>query len=225
MTEPITVILLTYGTNAERTSYAVRTARALVANLVYPDLQFYVADDGSSRDHIDAVLDCFIGVNLLGWHTLPCGTYGANCNQAYLNVREKGKLTLWVEDDWQLKERFDLYSYACLLMEREDIGMVRMGYLNLGMRGSVFGHAGKLFWLLDRQADSYVFTGHPSLRHARFMDQYGSYPVGFMPGETELGYALQYRNHPQGGPEIVWPVCFSEFGVFAHIGEVQSYIG
>lgn len=95
MTEPINVILLTYA----RTEYAVRTADALINNLVYPNLNFYVADDGSKTDHIDSVLSRFTDVNLIGWHTIPFGTYGANANRAYQAVSNQGKLTLWVEDD------------------------------------------------------------------------------------------------------------------------------
>lgn len=217
MTEPINVILLTYA----RTSYAVRTADALINNLIYPHLNFYVADDGSKPDHIDSVLSRFTDVNLIGWHTISFGTYGANANRAYQAVSNQGKLTLWVEDDWELKEKLDLYPYAAMLMENEDIGMVRMGYLNLNMRGQVIGLNGRVMWRLDRDADPYVFTGHPSLRHERFMNAYGPYPEGLMPGETELAFAYQYRY--KQGPDILWPACFGEFGVFNHIGEKQSY--
>jgi hypothetical protein len=221
MTEPINVILLTYGTNENRTKYAVRTAKAAVSNLIYPELNFYVADDGSSVAHIEAVLDCFKSTRFIGWHTIPFGSYGQNANKAIEAVKSLGKLTFWLEDDWELCEPLDLYPYAALLMEREDVGMVRLGYLNLNMRGQVFGHSGKLYWRLDRTADSYVFTGHPSLRHERFANTYGRYPEGLMPGETELGYATQYRNG--NGPDIVWPVENGSYGKFAHIGNVQSY--
>lgn len=222
MTEPIAAILLTYGNNGIRTEYAIATAKALVANLAYPELAFYVADDGSSQEHIDSVLRCFEGYPLIGWHTISNGTYGRNCNEAWNAVKDKCKLTLWIEDDWVLRNRLDLYAYAALLMEDQSIGMVRLGYLNLNMRGTVFGHSGRLYWRLDRDADSYVFTGHPSLRHDRYRMIYGRYPEGFNPGETELAYGMQYRSG--NGPDIVWPVGESEmWGPFSHIGEKQSY--
>jgi hypothetical protein len=114
-----------------------------------------------------------------------------------------------------------LYQYADLLQNEPRIGMVRLGYLNLNMQGRVFGYAGKLFWELDRNADPYVFTGHPSLRHRRFREAYGAIPEGLNPGDTELAYAMQYRYGV--GSEIVWPAELGEGNWFGHVGEVKSY--
>lgn len=225
MTEPINVVLLTYGNGDERTEYAVRTAEAMVKHLAYPELAFYIADDGSNQRHLDSVLKCFEGQPVSGWHTIPGGTYGANVNKAYAAVKDISKLTMWIEDDWVLRDRLDLYPYAALLMEQESIGMVRLGYLNLNMSGKVFGHSGRLYWRLDRDADDYVFTGHPSVRHNRFFDAYGNYQEGLNPGLTELSYGLQYRRG--SGPDIVWPVGLVDdremWGPFDHVGEKQSY--
>ena len=121
-----------------------------------------------------------------------------------------------------LERELDLTPYAQLLEDDGRYGMVRLGYLNLNMRGLCFGHGGHLYWDLERDADSYVFTGHPSLRHRRFREWYGAYPEGLDPGKTELGYAEQFR-YKVGGPGIVFPVANSEYGPFAHIGSVKSY--
>ena len=66
----------------------------------------------------------------------------------------------------------------------------------------------------------YAFTGHPSLRHARYRAAYGDYPVGLGPGDTELAYAYQYRVGD--GPRIVWPQGYPTGGLFGHIGEVKT---
>lgn len=167
-----------------------------------------------------AVRAALEGVELIGGHSARLG-YGANANRAQETVRKYSPITLWLEDDWELRQDLDLYRYVCLLGERNELGMVRLGYLNLNMRGAVFGHGGALYWQLDREADPYVFTGHPSLRHQRFRDSYGLYPEGLNPGETELGMALKFR---QGrGPGIVWPAALGESGPFAHIGTEKSY--
>lgn len=221
MTEPINVILQTY----QRTSYALRTIAGLRANLIYPELRWYVADDGSSLEHYQAVCNAVEGLEVLGTHTIPFGTYGRNVNRAVdycLEHPRAGKLFLFMEDDWELTERLELYRYAAMLMERQDVGMVRLGYLNLNMSGKVFGHGGALYWRLDREADPYVYTGHPALRHDRYREAYGAYPEGLMPGETELEFALQYRQKP--GPDIVWPASLGEGHIFGHIGEVASYL-
>lgn len=221
MTEPIAVIFLTYDNgDGVRTEYALRAIQALKANLVYPDLRYYLADDGSPQSHVDKLLAELQDVNLIGWHTLPNGSYGRNVNEAMNVVMPVTNLYLVIEDDWELTEPLELYRYAALLMEQQEIGLVRLGYLNLNMRGLVVGYAGALYWKLDRDCDSYVFTGHPSLRHSRYFSQYGRYPEGLSPGETELMYALQYRTG--NGCDIAWPVMNGEYGKFAHIGQVKA---
>lgn len=221
MTEPIAVIFLTYDNgDGVRTEYALRSIQSLKHNLVYPDLRYYLADDGSPQKHVDMMREQLQDVNLIGWHTLANGTYGRNANEAWQVTQQTCSLALFIEDDWELTEPLNLYSYASLLMERDDIGMVRLGYLNLNMRGTVFGFRDELYWKLDRDADDYVFTGHPSLRHIRFWQAYGRYPEGLNPGETELGYGLQYRRGH--GCEIAWPVLNGMYGKFAHIGQVKA---
>lgn len=198
----------------------MRTIRAAKRWLQYPDLRWYVADDGSQPEHVEALAAELQDAPLLGGHSDHRG-YGGNANWAWAAARDVSPLTFWLEDDWELTGPFDLTPYAQLLDGREDIGMVRLGYLNLNMRGSVFGHGGRLYWRLDRDCDSYVFTGHPALRHERFHKAYGDYQLGLNPGETELSYALQFRNGQ--GPDIVWPAGIGEWGAFGHIGEHKSY--
>ena len=216
MSEPIAVIFLTF----DRTQYAVRSLQSLKDHLRYPDLRYYIADDGSRQDHIVTLLDMTTDLNMIGWHTIPNGTYGRNANEAWQLTQQTCQLALFIEDDWELTEDLDLYRYACLLMEDSSIGMVRLGYLNLNMAGRVFGHMGTLYWRLDRDADDYVFTGHPSLRHTRYWQAYGRYPEGLAPGDTELAYGYQYRRG--SGPDIVWPNLNGDYGKFAHIGEIKA---
>lgn len=226
MAEPVTIILLTRVDKGfeDRSEYALKCIESVKKNLLYPDLAWYVADGGSLEWHLNAVLHALEDVKMLGYHSgdvVRGASYGSDANIAYAMAKERGKLTLWLEDDWELREPFDLWSYASLLMEEPTIGMVRMGYLNLNMRGSVFGHGGQLYWRLDRTADSYVFTGHPSLRHNNFMNACGPYPEGLLPGETELAFAMKYRS--QDTPDICYPVRAVEYGHFAHIGTRKSY--
>lgn len=216
--EPIVVILLTY----ERTEYALRTIAAARKHLRYPDLRWYLADDGSSESHCDAVLAAAQGLELAGRHTLAGGTYGANAQRAWDEASKVSKLAFFLEDDWELRQDLELRPFADLLMDDERFGMVRLGYLNLGMAGLTIGSGGHLYWWLNRQSpEAYVFTGHPSLRHQRFKDAYGPYQPGLQPGETELNMAWRFRTRE--GPGIVWPAELGANGVFGHIGEKQSY--
>lgn len=220
MAEPIVIILQTW----ERTDCAVRTIRAARRNLVYPDLRWYVADDGSRSEHVDTVLSELETSNLIGWHSERRG-YGANMNVAVQAAHDVSALILALEDDWELRQPLDLYAYAALLMETAEVGMVRLGVLNLDMRGRSWAHGGQVYWKLDREPHlegTPVFTGHPSLRHRRYREVYGGYPEGLSPGDTELAYAYQFRWAPQDAPGIVWPADYPAAGYFGHIGSIKT---
>jgi hypothetical protein len=217
--EPITVILQTY----KRTDVALRTIAAAREFLRYGDLRWYVADDGSPAEHFYAVMDA-IGEPIVGYHTERRG-YGANANAAWHNADRHGALTFWLEDDWELRQPLDLYPYACLLMETEEIGMVRLGVLNLDIRARSWAHDGRVYWKLDREPHiegTPVFTGHPSLRHRRYREVYGDYPEGLAPGDTELAYAYQFRQGSPDAPGIVWPADYPAAGFFGHIGTQKT---
>lgn len=219
VTTPIVIVLQTY----KRTDYALPTIAAARQHLKYGgDLLWYVADDGSQPGHVDAILEALSGEQVIGWHS-ERSYYGGNCNKAFDAVKDISPLAFWMEDDWVLTQDVDLWPYAALLMEREDIGMVRLGYLNTGIRGQTMGNNGRVYWLLDRQpveSHQLVFAGHPSLRHRRYWDAYGYYPVIANPGETELAYAYQFLTG--SGPGIVWPADWPQWGHFEHIGSVKT---
>lgn len=216
--EPVVVILLT----KDRTEYMLRTVESARRNLRYPNLCWYIADGGSSDAHYDAAKVALDGERIIGWHRDPPTSYGRDANIAWQAAQKIGRLTLFLEDDWVLNRELDIRPYADLLMDNDQIAMVRMGYLNLGMVGKTIGYRGKLYWLLARDSDeAYVFTGHPSLRHWRFRESYGEYQEGLRPGETELSMAWQFRT--KTGPGIVYPCENAEYGPFGHIGQVQSY--
>lgn len=220
MAEPVVIILQTY----RRTDVAIRTVAAARRYLRYPDLRWYVADDGSPEEHWRAVNDALEGAVVVGGHSLRQG-YGKNANDAWRATDMHAALTLWLEDDWELRQPLDLYAYAALLMETEEVGMVRLGVLNLDMRGRTWGHGGRLYWKLDKEPHiegTPVFTGHPSLRHRRYREAYGDYPEGLGPGDTELAYAWQFRMGRQDAPAIVWPADYPSGGVFGHIGAVKT---
>lgn len=218
MSEPITIILLTY----ERTEYALKTIDSVLANLRYPNLAWFVADDGSSSEHISAITTRLQGHNIVGmWSQRD--SYGRSANEGIAATRTQGQLAFFLEDDWELKEPFDLWPYAALLMEDETVGMIRMGYLNEGVTGTTFGHRGQLYWKLS-DISPYIFAGHPSLRHLRFHDHAGGYIEHLQPGETELAMAWKHKSSQDPKPSIVWPTLLGQYGPFNHIGTQQSYV-
>ena len=217
--EPVVIVFQTY----RRTEYALRTIAAARENLQYSGpLFWYVADDGSSQEHMDAVLNALSGEHVIGWHS-EHSCYGGNCNRAYDVVKEVTPLHLWLEDDWVLTKPVDITPHVALLIECDNIGMVRLGYLNTEVTGRSFGHHESIYWLLDRipvEDRQLVFAGHPHLRHCRYWDAYGYYPVGVDPWETERAYARQFRGGH--GPTIAWPADWPQWGHFQHIGDIKS---
>jgi len=222
MSIPIVVVCLTY----QRTAYAVKTIRAFRQLARYDDLRWYVADDGSAHEHYVSVHQALEGCQISGSHHERIG-YGAGANRGIAAARAQRALMFFLEDDWQLLEPLDLNPFAELLQTNPSIGMVRMGYLVAGATGRLFAQQGQLYWRLQRQCqptteEDLVFTGHPSLRHARLHDDYGLYAEGLLPGDTELEFAQRVRA-AQTGCDIVWPAMFPAQGVFGHIGITRSY--
>lgn len=221
--EPIVIVLQTF----ERTANALATIEAAVKHLRYPELQWWIADDSRNDVHGKTVYDRLraLGATIAGGHHLPGATYGENANEGWRNARKISNLAFFLEDDWELRQELDLYRYACLLMECEEVGMVRLGNLNLDIRARTWGYGGAVYWKLDREPHlegTPVFTGHPSLRHVRYWEAYGEYPEGWGPGDTELKYAYTYRKGYPDDPGIVWPADYPFMGFFGHIGSVKT---
>ena len=212
----LAVVLLTYN----RTEYAIRTIEAFRKNIRNEDTAWYIADDGSPESHVSAVVAALEGERLLGLHSERIG-YGAGANRAWAAVNQHCDTSLWLEDDWILESPLEAERFMRVLDQNKSVGMIRLGYLNKNMRGWALPYCGNLYWLLERGADSYVFTGHPSFRHRRFYDDYGGYPEGLNPGETELGMAYRFRMGV--GSEILYPAFIGEYGLFGHIGAEKSY--
>lgn len=214
--EPIIVILQTF----KRTEYALATIAAARELLHYEGyLVWYIADDGSPIEHVRAVEDA---AEPAGIHSARRG-YGANANAAWHGVDHWSSLTFWLEDDFVLRETLDLTPHAYALMESEDLGMIRLGYIDGAKLEPAQSFAGRRYHTLPREwpdASFYAFTGHPSLRHARYRAAYGEYPVGLGPGDTELAYAYQYRIG--SGPLIVWPEGYPTEGTWAHVGAIKT---
>ncbi len=216
--EPIVVILQTF----KRTQNALDTIAAAKEHLHYGgDLVWYVADDGSPPAHLRAVVDATEGVRL-GMHAARRG-YGGNCNTAWHALDGWSSLTLWLEDDWELRQPLDLTPHAYALMDSDQLGMIRLGYIYGERLEPAREFAGRRYHTIPRDwpdTSFYAFTGHPSLRHRRYREAYGDYPEGLGPGDTELAYAYQYQVGD--GPLIVWPEGYPQEGYFAHIGSIKT---
>ena len=202
-------LLVTY----KRTELALRTIRGVQQNIDYPSLDWVIADDGSPAGHVEALVAA-IGHEVSVFNAARKGV-GVSMNEGARLCLEKADYILWLEDDWEITKPFDLRPCVQFLGLREDVGMVRLGYISPGISATLIAAAGQLWWKLEK-GETYTFTGHAALRHRRFIDAYLPYQEGISPGETELYMCGKFNNTV--GPTVAVPAWTGIWGVFGHIG-------
>ena len=200
-----------------RTEYALRTIRAVKANLKYRgEILYYLADGGSTEEHHNACKNEFGDL----WNShLVYQSPGANWNTAINKIFAETDFMLRLEDDFELRRELDITPYVIALKEKNDWGIIRLGHLPVGLDMYSMGHNG-IHYLLCKRSTPYAYSGNPLLMHKRFWDHYGQYHIDISPGETEVEYDGRFRA--RCGPEILWPPDLSGWGIFSHIGERKS---
>jgi len=214
MTEPaICVLLTTY----QRTDCALKTIQGIKQNFHYPQLWWWICDDGSPKGHVSALVD-EIGptYNVRVFDANRRGV-GYGMNNSLRSIFDVSDLVLVMEDDWYLSLPLDVSPYVNTLVNHPETGMIRFGYLSPNILGYTVSMENKLFWRIDSNGETYRFTGHPSLRHRRFHTVYGYYDEGLAPGMTELSMCGKVNQRPDG-PHILYPCEAGAWGFFGHIG-------
>ncbi len=214
---PVIVLIVTF----RRLRLAVETINSVKANLIYPNIGFHIADDGSGPEYVDALREAIGNTYSVTVSNAARGGVGKNMNLGIHAVLDRGDLWMHIEDDWILNEPLDLLPCVQLLMEDDTVGMVRLGRLSAGLTGESIAGANKLWWRLKKNSDTYIFSGNAALRHRRFHSHYGPYKEGLMPGQTELDYCNKFNS--KKGPDIVWPAWLNTEQTFAHLGDSHSF--
>lgn len=212
----------------KRTALAVETVRSFAENLNYPKelRQWYIADDGSPFEHVQAIFDelNLHGEKLYGYHNEKLGVgyhAGRGWNRGLLKGHEISSILLWIEDDWQLRVNLDIAPYVRLLQERDDIGIVRLGHLAVGNRVLITGYDG-VHYLEYLRGTSYAYSGNPHLRHQRFSEAYGMFVEDKNPGEMELAMDAAFQAK-EDGPKIWRPADIPGWGCIGHQGTIKSW--
>ena len=219
----IVIVLLTFI----RTEEALRTIKGVVDYLDYPkELRtWYVADDGSQPQHMKAILQCLEEnrETLCGSHSKAFGQHPA-CGMGWNKAVEYGHsvspILLWLEDDWELRDRLDIKPWVRLLLERKEVGMVSMRGLTDGLRTEVETHRGIHYLKVLRNCipGTMAYSGNPLLRHSRYWDYYGNFTIDTTPGDIEIFYDNRYVRGEPHAPEIWRPAAINEWGCWGHIG-------
>lgn len=221
----LAIVMVTY----KRTAEAIVTVSSVSKNLVYPKEKrgWYIADDGSPVEHVNTILAELKdnqGEHVLGYHNekfLP-GTFfcGRGWNTALSKAHQYADIILWLEDDWRLERPLDVYPFVRMLLEREDVGIVRLGHLAVGSDVRIVGHNG-VHYLYYLRSTGYAYSGNPLLRHRRYIEAYGTFKEDRNPGEIEVDYDSRYRASP--GPNIWRPADIPGWGIFGHIGTDKTW--
>lgn len=222
---PICMVLLTY----ERTNMALRTIQGITDHLNYPkELRaWYIADDGSRPEHYGHLIELVSknGEMLHGFHnqkSRPGTTFcGEGWNTAVHRGHQFAPILLWLEDDWELQHDLDIRPYVRMLLERTDVGLVRLGHMAVNSEVKIVGHNG-IHYLEYMRTTAYAYAGNPLLRHVRFAQHYGIFDTEANPGDVELHYDQKYREMSDG-PAIWRPAGLEPWGVFGHIGQERMW--
>lgn len=198
---PITVIITTYdpGDNS-RYPLLLKVCEALAKNLKYPNLRYLITDDTKSYDHhlqmVDATqLYLGEGVEIQYINTAGRGV-GFAKNNALREAFKVSPIVLLMEDDWLLTEPLDLLPHVQLLLDHDDIGIIRMGFLGGDMTAKRmdYGSWDAAYWWLQAGSGFYVYSGQTSLRHARYYSAVGWHDENCTPGQEEESMCWRYGN-------------------------------
>lgn len=221
---PLIPILFMTVEREGREGLAKRSIKALNKNLLYDgELAFVMTCEKGSESYGDNVLECVPG-HWTPYCRYESGSCGYRWNRAINDIFGTFPPIYYrAEDDFELQNELDITPYVKLLMEREDVGMVRLGLMPINLNLRSVGYDGRIYMDVLPTAD-YRFSGNPGLIHKRFHDAYGLYDEHCNPGDTEV--KMDWQTRQIDGPRIWMPWDLGKFGTpgpFAHIGNVQSY--
>lgn len=213
----VSILLITY----KRYELALRTIKGVCRNLYYMGpLHWHIADDGSGGGHVLALQNAlkeYAPASTVTISNTQRAGVGRSMNVGQAECWKRSDYVLWLEDDWELYQPLDLAPCVRVLRECQDIGMIRLGYMQVNLAGTLRAGAGHLWWRLSWESeDPYIFAGHAALRHRRFIDAYGPYPEGLTPGDTEAAFA--HHINQVRGPAVLWPGWIGCWGPFGHNG-------
>ncbi len=215
---PVIALIVTY----RRLRLALETIRSVKERVIYPNIGFHIADDGSGPEYVQTLRDEIGGNYSIEVTDAGRAGVGASMNLGIKAIID-GRADLWLhlEDDWVLPGPLDLAPCVQLLQEDESVGMIRLGRLTADETAHTMAWANKLWWRLVKDSATYVFSGNAAIRHKRFALAYGPYETGLTPGLTELAMCDVFNRKP--GPDIVYPAWLSYDQTFQHIGDNQSF--
>jgi glycosyltransferase involved in cell wall biosynthesis len=187
----VSVIMTTYN----RTAIAAKTLQSLVDHLLYPDLRWIIADDGSDEGHLETLLDIVPNAQVTQANR---GGVGKSKNLALTLAFETSPYVLLTEDDWYLPEPLDLESHVQIMQDHPDVGMIRFGFLGAMPQENftaIYRDYGNFqaYWDLQPATAMYIYSGQISLRSEAFYKMLGMHLEGAQAGIEEEELCRRYN--------------------------------
>ncbi len=217
----IVVMLLTYNRMREAKLTLESAAQNLRAD---EEIWLHIADDGSSQEYRDELLELarsVFGSNVSITNS-GRGGYGGNYNKATQVIHHTTDIVLPLEDDWQLKRELDLAPIARVLREGH-FRSVRLGYIGYTdeLRATLRWHE-NLHWLEFHPSspEKHIWTGGPRLETVAFQRSLGPWPERMEQGQTEL----EVCGREEAKVGIAWPIDLipARGDAFVHIGTYKA---
>lgn len=220
----VTLLLLTYN----RLDYAKETLRSALDNIktTHP-LIVHIADDGSPEGYTDELRELAGGYSYIEGVTVTDserGGYGKNYNLAMQIIHQHSRYCIPLEDDWRLSKPLELDPLLDCLDTSPEIGCIRLGYLSYTqeLRGKILDVLGSKYLVFDPTSEEpHIAAGHPRVEAIAWQKEVGPWPVGLLPGLTELAWCAI----PAARKRVAWPMdlVHSRGDLFLHIGAERAY--
>lgn len=201
---PLTIVMTTYFPIEQRRDVAERTSNSWASYLHYAgNLNIHIADDGSDYIWTPAVARWFERVTLSAQKRHGVG---ASLNAGFKKAFEISPLVAYFVDDWAVTEELDLTPWVQLLLEREDVGVVRLGPPHPGISGHVETFTENWQgWGLRLDRSNFAFGHRPALYHQRMIQHYGWFKEDCTALKCEEDY--NERFCAKAGPDVVYALA------------------
>lgn len=217
---PVTVIIPTLSTEQfNRRAILRETVSSLKRNLRYSGaLRFLISADGldpSAEFYGEPDVRVIFGINSLG----------ANTNN--LLIHAETDILFQQDDDLWLLEPLPLDRHVEKLAADATAGWIRLwgcGYHKIVATLTAHPEIPNdgVYWRCScLESEVYLLSFRPHLKHKRFHDHYGLYPVGFKAGETEegMGYQMKAVHKERPGPDVLIPLSGLPYdSIYQHAG-------
>lgn len=218
---PVTIVMTTWFTDTARRKLAEDTLATWVDLLEYAgDLHLHVADDGSTIKWKPEK----IWKGPLTYSRQERHGVGASLNQGFRQAFKLSPVVAYFVDDWQLKEPLTITPWVRLLLERQDVGIVRLGPPHPYLKGTIMPYTEEWQgWAM--KLDRYGLTvGHrPELFHQRYTEFYGWWDEDTNAQEVERLASVRYADKPTG-PDIIYALPHKWFHYHLDVVPSTSHI-